>query len=96
MINAAAPITGGISWAPVAATAVIAPAFSLLYPRFSIIGIVRVPVIATLPAAEPDIIPINRLKIMAVLAVAATNFLVREEESLNKNSPAPNSLKKAP
>ena len=39
-------------------------------------GIVRVPVMATLPAAEPEIMPMSRLKIIAVLAVAATNFCV--------------------
>ena len=59
-------------------------------------GIVRVPVMATLPAAEPEIMPMSRLKIIAVLAVAATNFCVTAVESRNRNVPAPNSLRNAP
>ena len=63
---------------------------------FSIIGIVNVPVTATFPAAEPEIIPNKVLNITAVLALAACMFFVILVANLKKNSPAPNWLKKEP
>ena len=59
-------------------------------------GMVRVPVTATLPAADPEIMPSNVLKITAVLAPAATMLCVTLRATRKKKSPAPNSLRNAP
>ncbi len=62
MTKAAAPMTGGIIWPPVEATASTAPAKADGYPRLFISGIVNVPVVTTFATAEPDIVPIAPLE----------------------------------
>ena len=54
------------------------------------------PVTATLPAADPEIIPSKVLKSTAVFADAARSPCVIELDSLKKKSPAPNSDKNDP
>ena len=57
---------------------------------------VKVPLTATFPAAEPEIIPTKALKITVVLAVAAIKPFVKAVDKSCKKSPAPNSFKNAP
>ena len=59
MMNAAAPITGGMSCPPVDATASTAPATWGLYPFRFISGMLMVPVVRTFATAVPEIIPIR-------------------------------------
>ncbi len=61
MRNAAAPITGGMSWPPFEATASIAAARCAGYPARFIIGIVMAPSTTTLATALPDTVP-NRVE----------------------------------
>ena len=44
-MKAAAPMTGGMIWPPVEATASTAPAKAGLYPTFFISGMVKMPVL---------------------------------------------------
>ena len=59
---------GGVNWPPVEAAASTAPANSFLYPARFIIGIVIVPVVATLAMADPLIMPISPDAMTATLA----------------------------
>src|SRR5699024_11067958 len=77
IINAAAPIIGGVIIPPVEATASTAPACLGLKPTFFIKGIVKVPVVATLATGDPDNIPINPLETTAVLAGPPLYFPVK-------------------
>ena len=68
MMNAAAPITGGMICPPEDAVASTAPANSGRMPDFFMIGIVKVPVAAVLATALPDTVPISALATTATLA----------------------------
>ena len=74
IINAIAPITGGIICPPVDATASTAPANTALYPLRFIIGIVIWPVVATFAIALPEMLPNKLLEITAALAEPPHDF----------------------
>ena len=57
MINAVAAMTGGMIWPPLEAQASTAPAKAGGKPTFFIRGMVKVPVVTTLPAALPLTVP---------------------------------------
>src|SRR5699024_5481698 len=67
MRNAPAPITGGSIWPPADAVASTAAANLGLYPVFLINGIVRGPVVTTLPAEVPLIVPIEQMRRLILL-----------------------------
>ena len=66
--KAAEPIIGGIIIPPVEAIASTAPANSGVKPTFFISGMVKAPVVATLAAELPLMVPIRPLEITATLA----------------------------
>ena len=68
MTKAAAPMIGGAICPPVEATASTAAAKGRGYPRRIIIGMVKLPVVATFATAEPEIMPKRPLAIVAILA----------------------------
>ena len=68
MMNAAAPMMGGMICPPVDATASTAPAYSGLYPTFFMRGMVNVPVETTLAMGEPLMLPNSALLTTATLA----------------------------
>ena len=74
MINAAAPIIGGIIWPFTDAATSIAPALTAGNPVFFMIGIVNVPVVTTLAIEDPEIIPVNPEAIIEALAGPPLNF----------------------
>ncbi len=57
MMNAAAPMMGGVTWPPHAADASTAPAKRGEKPTFFISGIVITPVVTAFAMAEPEIMP---------------------------------------
>ena len=58
MMNAAAPIIGGISCPLVEAATSMAPALMAGMPILRMTGIVKVPVVTTLAMDEPEIVPV--------------------------------------
>ncbi len=68
MRNAAAPITGGISWPPVDPTASIAAASCAGKPERFMSGIVTTPTAETLATALPEIMPKNAEPTTAIFA----------------------------
>src|SRR5690554_3916225 len=68
IINAAAPIIGGINCPPVEAAASVAPANSGLYPTLFIKGIVTEPVPTVFATELPDTVPWAALAITAAFA----------------------------
>ncbi len=68
MMNATAPITGGMICPPMLAVASTAPANTEEYPNRFISGIVNGPIVMTFAMPEPEIIPINPDEITATLA----------------------------
>ncbi len=59
MINATAPMTGGMIWPPIDATASTPPAKAGRNPDRFISGIVNAPVVTTLATPEPLIVPMR-------------------------------------
>ena len=68
MMNAAAPMIGGMSWPLVEAATSIAPALIAGMPIFRITGIVKVPVVTTLAIDDPEIAPVMPDARIAALA----------------------------
>ena len=66
--KATAPITGGMICPPEEATASTAPAVLGFSPIFFIRGMVKVPVVTTLAAPEPLMVPISMLEYTAAWA----------------------------
>src|SRR5690606_11956120 len=97
MMNATAPMTGGISCPPVDATASIAAAECGLYPALRMRGMVITPVDRTLETALPEIVP-KRLEAMIEIfaepprdwPMAAEDNSVKNVEPPERNSSAPN------
>ena len=75
IMNAPAPITGGISCDPREAVASIAPAVLLFHPSFFIIGIVMEPADTTLLTVLPDVIPRKQLDKIDTCAQPPLNLL---------------------
>ena len=96
MINATAPIMGGMICPPVEAADSMAAATWGRYPIFFIIGIVKTPVEETLAMALPDMDPKKALPTTAALAGPPTDLLVTAKARFIKKSPAPVVSKKAP
>ena len=69
--NAAEPMIGGMIMPPVEATDSTAPANSGEKPTFFIIGMVNTPVVATLAAELPLMVPIKPLEMTATFLKAA-------------------------
>ncbi len=68
MMNAAAPMIGGMNWPPVDAVASVAPATCGLNPAFFMIGIVKDPEATVLATEDPEIMPCRPLAATAALA----------------------------
>src|SRR4030042_2399171 len=68
MMNAPAPIMGGMIWPPVEATASTAAAKGGRKPRRFIIGMVKAPVVTTFAEALPEMVPHMALATVATLA----------------------------
>ena len=68
MMNAAAPMIGGMIWPFVDAATSIAPALVPGIPMLRMTGMVKVPVVTTLAIDEPDIMPVMPDARMAALA----------------------------
>ena len=77
-------------------TASTAAAKSLLYPDFFIIGMVKVPVVATFATAEPLIIPINAELMTLTFAEPPLVFPNREREIFAIKSVSPAYFKNDP
>ena len=96
IINAPAPIIGGISCPPVDATDSKEPASSGEYPAFFISGIVYTPVPATLATAEPETIPISPEHITAAFAGPPVSLLESLRPRSKSTLPPPQPEKKVP
>ena len=92
----AAPITGGMIWPPVDATASMAAAASGLNPVRFIIGMVSQPSTMTLATAEPEIVPNMLEDTTATLPGPPRWAPARPLARLMKNCPAPDFSRKAP
>ena len=94
MINAAAPMTGGIIWPAEDADASTPPAKDGLYPHDFISGIVNDPVVTTLARELPDIVPRSPLATTAVFAGPPAKRPVRAKaRSMNSFAPPVTSRK---
>ena len=84
MMNATAPITGGMSCPPMEAVASTAPAKCARKPVFFMRGIVKEPTVTTLAIAEPLTMPRSALENTATLAgpplVCPTRLNARSEK----------------
>ena len=89
-------MTGGMIWPPVEATASMAPATWALYPVSFIRGMVNVPVVTTLEAALPEMVPIRALEITAALAGPPRVRPVSAMAISMKNLPPPVASRKQP
>ncbi len=87
IINAAAPIIGGIICPPVEAAASVAPANSGVKPAFFIIGIVNDPEATVFPTELPETVPCSALATTAALAVPPVNRPVKAKAMSLKNLP---------
>ena len=89
MINAVAAMTGGMIWPPLEAQASTAPAKAGGKPTFFIRGMVKVPVVTTLPAALPLTVPMVAEETTAALAGPPCIFPVATSAKSMNSSPAP-------
>src|SRR5699024_3853116 len=87
IINAAAPMIGGMICPPVEADASVPAANSGLKPAFFIIGIVNDPEATVLPTELPDTIPCSALAATAAFAVPPVNLPVKANARSLKNWP---------
>jgi hypothetical protein len=100
MMNATAPITGGMSCPPVEATASIAAAECGLYPALRMSGMVITPVDRTFDTALPEIVPKRLDAMIDIFAepprerpMAAEDSSVKNVDPPERNSSAPNKRK---
>ena len=89
MMNAAAPMTGGINWPLVDAATSTAPATCGLKPTFFIKGIVSEPVVTVLAIDEPEIVPIKPDASTAAFAGPPRNRPIVANARSIKYRPAP-------
>ena len=89
MMNAAAPMTGGIICPPVDATASTAPAKCGSYPTLFMRGIVNMPVVQTFATDEPETVPIRPELTTATFAGPPVDQPARESERSMMNLPSP-------
>ena len=96
MMNAPAPMIGGMSWPPVLAAASIAPAKKGLKPDRFMSGMVKVPVVTTLATALPDSDPMKALAAAAVLAGPPRVLPATRSARLMRRLPPPATSSTAP
>lgn len=96
MINADAPITGGMTVPPVDAAASIPPATAGRYPVRIIMGIVIFPVIATLADAEPEMLAVIKLAPTAAFAPPPARVPRKDRHIFVKKSDAPDRIRNTP
>ena len=84
MMNAAAPMIGGINWPLVLAATSMAPALIPGKPIRFIRGIVKVPVVTVLAILDPFTMPVNPLASTAALAGPPRNRPSAEKASCVK------------
>ena len=96
MINAPAPITGGINWPPVDAAASTPAAKRAGKPALRISGMVITPVDTVLATLEPDTDPIRPDAKTATKPGPPTNRPAAQRASSIIKSPAPDLTRKAP
>src|SRR4030042_5495037 len=95
-INAATPMTGGMIWPPVEATASTAPAKLVEYPFRFIIGMVWGPSTATFAATDPEIMPKSALDQTDVWAAPDAKWEQIMMLSFSKNFAPPTASRSAP
>jgi len=96
MINAPAPITGGISWPPVEAAASTPAAKRAGKPAFRINGMVITPVDTVFATLEPETDPIRPEANTATKPGPPTNRPAAQRANSIIKSPAPDFTKNAP
>ena len=96
MINAPAPITGGINWPPVDAAASMPAANRAGKPALRIKGIVMTPVETVLATEEPETEPIKPDPNTATKPGPPIILLARERDKSMMKSPAPDFTRNAP
>ena len=96
MINAAAPIIGGISCPFTPAATSIAPALVAVSPAFFISGIVKVPTVTTFAVELPLTMPVSPLAITLALAGPPRKRPKIANATFIKYCPAPARSKSAP
>ena len=96
MMNAAAPMIGGMRIPPDDERASIAAATLGLNPPRFMRGMVKVPTVATLAIGEPEIMPMRLLPTTAVFAVPPRHRPAREKVESMKNWPPPVTLNTPP
>ncbi len=82
--NAAAPMTGGVSWPLVDDATSTAPAFSAENPTRFINGMVNVPVVTVLAIDDPEISPVIADDTTAALAGPPRMWPMRENDTSMK------------
>src|SRR5690625_2330326 len=96
IINAAAPITGGMICPPVDADASVPAANSGVNPDFFIIGMVNEPEATVFPTELPEIDHLKAHATTAALAVPPVNKTVKANAKSFKNYPMPVCIKITP
>ena len=95
MMNAPAPMIGGISWPPVEAAASTPPANLGLNPIRFIMGMVMEPVPTVLATALPETDPMMPEAKTAILAGPPVVRPISDRARLMMNSPAPDLIRNA-
>ena len=96
MMNAAAPMIGGMIWPFVDAATSMAPALTAGMPMRRMTGMVKVPVVTTLAMDEPEIMPVMPEARIAPLAGPPLYRPTMAKESARKYRPAPALSSSAP
>ena len=89
MMNAAAPIIGGISCPLTPAATSMAPAFVRVSPAFVIKGIVKVPTVTTFAVELPLTMPVSPLAMTDAFAGPPLNLPSKLNAKFIKYCPAP-------
>ena len=89
MINAAAPMIGGIIWPFVDAATSIAPALTAVSPVSRITGMVNTPVVTTLAIEDPEMSPVIPDARIAAFAGPPRYFPTMAKARSKKYFPAP-------
>ncbi len=96
MMNATAPITGGMICPPIDAVASTPPANAARYPKRFISGMVNCPVVTTLATPDPEIVPISPDEITATLAAPPSLWPTSPSDTSEKSRIIPARSRKLP
>ena len=96
IINAAAPMMGGMSWPLVEAATSTAPAVTGVKPTFLIKGMVMAPVVTVFAMDDPEMEPMAQEATTAAFAGPPRYLPITAKERLIRYAPAPILSRKAP